>query len=284
MIAGMVLLSAALHPLWNMLLKGDADRAESWWLFTVLLAAISGTHGLLIGADFGAILEYLPLIATSWAGQILYGMALIRIYDRGDLSAYYPIVRASPIGIVGINALILGVGYPPAVLAGIVLTVGGAVWLQKKPGLRLLDDPQTLILAFVSMFGTAIYSLADARASAHVEPPVLFFAVEAALLVIYLPVMALLGHGFVGERAILLLSARPWRHLGAAVLCYASYSLILWSYKLGGDVAAVTTVRQASIPLSVLIGWAVLKELHLGRRLPASLLMVAGILVVIHAA
>ena len=56
-------------------------------------------------------------------------------------------------------------------------------------------------------------------------------------------------------------------------MCYVSYYLILWVYGHGGDVAAVTSVRQASIPFSVLIGGLWLKEPDMTRRLFASLIL-----------
>ena len=44
------------------------------------------------------------------------------------------------------------------------------------------------------------------------------------------------------------------------IMAYASYYLILLAYKYGGDVAAVTSVRQASIPILVLLGGFFLRE------------------------
>jgi len=57
--------------------------------------------------------------------------------------------------------------------------------------------------------------------------------------------------------------------------------LILAAYSYGGDVATVTTVRQLSIPISVVLGAMMLKEMLLGRRFIASLLLVVGIVLVI---
>jgi len=65
------------------------------------------------------------------------------------------------------------------------------------------------------------------------------------------------------------------------VMAYTSYYLILIAFKLGGDVAAVTSVRQASIPISVLLGGFFLREGAILRRLFASLLLAAGIGVII---
>ncbi|MEX0693485.1 MAG: hypothetical protein WD075_03475 [Rhodospirillales bacterium] len=281
LIAAMVVASACIHPFWNLLIKGDQDRVASWWLFTVMLSATGGIVCLVRGADVMSITQVLPLLALSVFGQYFYGLALIRIYEKGDLSAYYPIVRASPVGVVILGFLFLGNSYGPLVLLGVGCSVAGGFWLQKQPGRRLLDDPGTLAFAVVCMMGTALYSIVDARAVQIVAPEVLFFWVESCMILGYLPAFRLLGHRRIIPRAIGLMRDRPFRHLAAGGMAYASYMLILAAYSYGGDVAAVTTVRQLSIPISVLLGGMVLKEALVGRRFAASLLLVTGIVLVV---
>ncbi len=283
LIAALVFASACIHPLWNVLIKGDHDRAASWWLFTVMLSLLGGMVCLVRGADVLSIGAVLPLLAMSTLGQYVYGLTLISVYEKGDLSAYYPIIRASPVGVVILGVLFLGESYGLQVLLGIGLTVFGAFWLQKQPGRRLLDDPKTLLLSVVCMLGTAVYSISDAVAVKTVAPEVLFFWVETTMVFAYLPVFALMGQRRVVARAVGLMRARPVRHMAGGALAYTSYMLILAAYSYGGDVAAVTTVRQLSIPVSVLLGGMVLKEALLGRRFAASLLLVSGIVLVILA-
>ena len=76
---------------------------------------------------------------------------------------------------------------------------------------------------------------------------------------------------------------RPGCHLAAGVIAYASYLMILTAYQLGGNVAAVTSVRQASIPISVLLGGLYLREASMGLRLLWSLVLAGGILIIITA-
>ena len=52
-------------------------------------------------------------------------------------------------------------------------------------------------------------------------------------------------------------------------------------YQLGGNVAAVTSVRQASIPLSVVGAALILKEPSMGRRLCWAMVLTTGIVVII---
>ena len=129
--------------------------------------------------------------------------------------------------------------------------------------------------------GTAVYSITDSQAVQIVAPEVLFFWVETTMIFAYLPAFWLLGQRHVVPRAAQLMRVRPVRHLVAGGLAYASYMLILAAYSYGGDVATVTTVRQLSIPISVVLGAMMLKEMLLGRRFIASLLLVVGIVLVI---
>ena len=64
------------------------------------------------------------------------------------------------------------------------------------------------------------------------------------------------------------------------VLAYSSYYLILLAYQLGGDVAAVTAMRQASIPISVALGGLFLREGAMARRFFAAGLLALGIAVI----
>jgi drug/metabolite transporter (DMT)-like permease len=75
----------------------------------------------------------------------------------------------------------------------------------------------------------------------------------------------------------------PVRYLLAGCLSYASYYLILTAYGLGGDVVAVNCLRQVSIPLSVLLGGLFLREINISSRFSWSLLLVAGIVIIITA-
>ena len=53
------------------------------------------------------------------------------------------------------------------------------------------------------------------------------------------------------------------------------------AFQLGGEVATVTAVRQASIPISVLLGVFILREGKLGVRLGWSLILAAGIVILV---
>ena len=170
-------------------------------------------------------------------------------------------------------------------LAGIGLVLVGAFLLQYQPGARLLEEPKTLLLAFFAMCTHGIITLADAEAVQKVEPAVYMFVmytfvvpVMAFVFSIRLPVdrnpFTYLFAGWVRT---------PVRFAITGITAYASYYFILVTYQLGANVAAVSTVRQVSIPFSVLLGCLIYKEARMTARLLWSVLLAIGVIVIVLA-
>ena len=283
-VTGLVLLSAALHPLWNLMLKGN-EHPESVF-FTVLgLSVVLGfVQSQATGNDLLTLWQIWPLVLLSGCSVGVHGLMLVMALGRGDLSVYYPIIRSAPLGVVVIGFVVLGQTYSPSLLLGITLVLGGAFFLQYRPGVRLLSDPRTLLLAVAAMFTSAIYSVVDAAAVQQVQPVVMYFGQSVVGLATFaLLLYARQRHAGGPSASVLLASwvSHPWRHLTAASLAYISYFLILWAYQLGGNVAAVTSVRQASIPISVVGAALILKEPSMGRRLLWASVLTLGIIVIV---
>ena len=280
-IAGMVLLSAALHPLWNAMIKRDAHPEGAFVGNGTMLVIFAGAHSLIAGYDLLAITKIWHLLAITVTAKLVYTTSLVTMLRRGDLSAYYPIARSSPAFIAAVSVLFLGALYSPSALAGIAMVVVGAVWLQYKRGVRLLDNPVTLMFALVAMVGTGINSIADARAVQVVAPSVIFFWTFVFTLPGFVLVFTVLGGKTVTVPSLFPWLRNPLPYVRIGVLCYVSYLLILLAYQGGGEVAAVNAVRQASIPFSVLLGWMWMKETDVGQRILASLLLTAGIVIIV---
>jgi len=297
-IAAMVLASAAIHPFWNMLIKRHGDPRLSFIGLTVTITLCGFLHTLASGQDPLAGASVLPFILLSVSGQVLYGTCLTATLGRGDLSTYYPIIRASPVFVVVVGVALLGRQYSPVVLAGIAMVVAGGFFLLYRRGTNLLADPLTLGLAMVAMCGTGIYSLADAQLMRSIAPSVLVLWVDGFLIPYYVTLYILAPPRSARLKASTSLSAaidpraglRPFRPFRPSsmvwlvvpgLMAYASYVLILTAYQLDGEVAAVTAVRQASIPISVLLGGYFLREGAILRRLLASTLLGLGIILIV---
>lgn len=275
----LVLTSALIHPVWNLIIKKNPDPQLGYLFLTVTMGLCALMHGLATNADFAAALSILPLIGVSVGGQILYGTCLTATLKRGDLSAYYPIIRSSPVFVVLVSVLLFGKTYPLAVLLGIAMAVGGGFLLLYRRGTHIFENWRALGFALVAMCGTGIYSLADASIMQRIAPPVLVFSVEAVLALVY--ALFWLRRRTIASTPRARSLDFPMAYLLLpGVLAYTSYYLILLAYQLGGDVAAITSMRQASIPISVALGGLFLREGAMVRRFFAAGLVALGIAVI----
>lgn len=275
----LVLASAILHPMWNLLIKKNPDPQLGFLCLTIIFGLSAFIHGLWAGVNFGAVFSYLPLIGVSILGQLLYGNSLTATLKRGDLSAYYPIIRASPVFVVAFSVLFLGKSYALVILLGIALVVAGGYLLLYRRGTSIFNDPAALGFALIAMSGSGIYSLSDAVLMKSIEPQALAVAVEIAIIPVYAIRWyiqrnkddTVLAHmNFNGVAHLLL----------PGMIAYSSYYLILLAYQSGGEVAAVTALRQASIPISVALGGLFLREGAMARRFIAAGILTFGIILI----
>jgi len=183
--AALVLASAALHPLWYALVKRDPDPDAAFIGLNAGLALIAFVHALLRGVPLGSALGAWPLLLVSVCGQIAYGLAIVLVLKRGDLSAYYPIIRASPLAIVALSFLVLGERYRPVLLAGIALVLAGTFALQYRRGARLLAEPLNVGLAVLALLASAVYALADARLVRRIDPTAVLFWVQTITVPVF---------------------------------------------------------------------------------------------------
>lgn len=273
----MVLLSAAIHPFWNLIIKKEVHPERGYFLLLSGTATLALVHILIMGYEFSIPSTAWGLIALSLSGQIIYSVALTSTYRKGDISIYYPVIRASPLFVIAVSFLFFAKTYEWYVILGILIVLGAGAVLVIQPGKSAKFDPKTLLLALIAMCGTGIYSMSDAAATQIIPAPVLFFYVELNLAVCYGTIMRLSGKFHFSSIFMPSEFVSVRRCLLASILVYGSYILILQAYADGGDVALVTTVRQISIPLSVLMGGFWLRETGMFPRFIASGVLSAGI-------
>lgn len=282
-VAGAVLLAASIHPFRELILKSNSFPEAAYLGVIIVWAFIATGHALAMGADLSSGYLVWPMVVFSTIGLMFYYIGILTTLKTGDVSVYYPIIRAAPVFIVVFGWLVLGQIYGPIMLAGIGLTVIGAFFLQFRRGSKLLHQPATFATAVLAMAGMGVQSLADSEAMRTVEPAVLLVWVYLLLIpacALYFKIrrpagQPILKHLFGGWKIT------PFRYLAASVTSYLSYYLILVSYQLGGNVAAVSSLRQASIPLSVILSGYFLKEADTLGRLAWAGVLAAGIVVII---
>lgn len=274
---------AVLHPFRDLLLKGSTSIGAGYFVVMLIWLAIAVTQIIFQGHDISDVLPVWHVVLLSAIGITTYYIGILTAMKAGDLSIYYPIIRSAPVFMVFAGWLVLGETYGPVVLIGVALVTLGVWLLQHQPGSSLLHSPALLAVSLLAMAGMGTQSLADAHAMQQIEAPVLLFWEFAFALVFCAGYLLLRRPAGAGPFATLFQGWKDnlWRFATAGATGYLSYYLILTAYQHGGDAVAVNCIRQISIPLSVLLGGLILRELNMGNRFAWSLLIAFGIVVII---
>ena len=272
-----VLVSAIIHPLRELLLNKASNPIACYLGVAVVWLVLATFQNIIVGNDFRIPGDCWPLIVISASGLTLYYYGTLAAMKEGQMSIYYPIVRSSPIAIVIFSWFILGEKYTSLSVIAILVIFVGAIMLTPSP--VFLVKKKALALAFMAMAGSASYSISDAIAVQKVNPSTLLFYCYI-LVSLFLFLMLSFNNRIKKNTVIVLMEQWKldrYRILSAGVVSYCSYYLILIAFELGGDAAIVSAIRQASIPISVLLAGYFLKENETFRRLGWATLIAVGI-------
>lgn len=275
--------SAFCHAGWNFLLKRSGHKvaflgsfaAVAFLAFLVPTAIAIYVEGLSArGALYG-------LVTAALHG--VYGLALARGYQLGDLSAVYPISRGmGPALIPPLAVLLLGETASPAAGFGIALVVLGIYAVHIEGGesyglravlqpLRLLGRPATR-WALLTGALIAAYSIWDKAALDHITPLALNQFAMAGHALVLLPVAALVARGAV---------TAEWRErrssvLAAGVLAPLAYVLVLAALT-SSRISYVAPTREVGIVIGAVLGVAALGEGYGPWRVVGAALIVGGV-------
>ena len=294
----LLIIAAALHAGWNLLVKRASEKQIfTWW------AMVVGT------ACFAPLLAFsTPLPAAIWPYvlasalvETIYYLALLRAYTIGDFSLIYPLARgAAPAFLALWAALFLserphagGIAGLALLLVGLLLVGGAARRAMLRQGSVALAlgasgaaaQSRGSLLAFAGS-GTAaaltvaccisIYSVIDG-AAVRIAPPIPYtVAVIGASALMMTP--AVLAR--YGRQAVVAEWRANWaRIVLVGILTLVTYALVLQAYALG-RVSYAGAVREISVVFAALVGWRWLGEGFGGWRVTGALLIFAGILVI----
>ena len=282
----LILFSALMHALWNLLVKQSRDKTVFiWWMFTCAFGLLN-LYLVLPGHPFPVFTpQYLLLTASAAACFVLYHWFTGRAYLKGDLSLTYPLAQTSMLYVPIWGVLLLGEKISPTGLSGILLIVLGAYSVQLRRihlgdllrPLRNLGDSSVqaaLLAGLIYSFGAIL----DKQGVSHYS--VYHFT--------YTLVLFMLGY-------MSLNLLRP-RYRGRVLAeWHASRKLILWSgpimlgsfltFRYGLQLAPVSyavPLRQVSLLVGVAIGILFLKESYGRMRLASVGLILAGVFFIWH--
>ncbi|HRU05407.1 MAG TPA: EamA family transporter [Candidatus Brocadiia bacterium] len=260
----LVLLATVMHASWNLLVRAKRVEAACFWRMHLAVVAL-GAPAALAGALLLPAWDGVVTLAVAASGVCcgFYFFCLARAYGEGDFTTVYPAARALPV--LAVAAADVLRGRHPSV-AGWIGMVGVAVgcFLVPLHSIRELRLARYFNRATLWILGAAAgtvgYSLIDKIAQEHIpRGPASaalycywFYACSAAALALF---FRLAGHKLPRPAGL------GWTVPAAAgALSFASYAIVLSVYQFTSRASYVVALRQFSIVIGVVAGFALFRE------------------------
>lgn len=276
----LILISALMHALWNLLVKRSSDKTVFiWWMFV----ASGGLFTLMIpfmSAPFvPPPVRTLLLCMLGAVCFVLYHLFNGRAYRGGDLSLVYPLCQTSMIYVPIWGGLFLHERISPAGAGGIMLVLLGtySIQLQRFSVAEVVRPFRNLRTPSVRDALTAgfIYSIGSAAEKSGVGSySPLYFTYLMVLTMLALMSINMIRSKY--RKVISVELKRNWKLIIASgPVMMASFLTFRYGLNLA-PVSYAVPVRQVSIVIGVLIGILFLKESYGRIRLISAVLILAG--------
>lgn len=276
----LVLLSAVAHSTWNLLLKQSTHKVAFLGLATAIAFTVFLPAAVASALIDGAGVKGLLLGLVTAVLHALYGTFLTRGYRLGDLSIVYPVSRGMGLALIPLGAaVLLDERISPLAVVGIGLIAIGVYAIHLEP--RALRDVLQPLRAINSAAGRtavltgaiiAAYSLWDKNALDYLSPIPLNQFGMTGLTAILVP-FALRGGLPEIETEW---RQRPWAIISAGLMIPAAYLLVLAAFTTS-RVSYIGPAREVGIVFGTMFGVLLLGEGYSGLRIPASLIIVSGV-------
>ena len=212
-----------------------------------------------------------PYVAASAVLEAAYFFLLTAGYDRGDLSAVYPLVRGSaPVLVLAVSVAFLGAKLSAPAAVGVVGIGAGVVAVR---GLGRRASGAAVGLALLCGASVAGYTLVDNEGVTHAGP-VPYLTLVLAPVAVLSPFAVRRSRGW----PALMAYARASRAsvVAAGIGMVGAYVLTLAALKLAAA-APVAAVRETSVLIAVVAAAAMGQERFDRVRLAAAAAIAAGI-------
>jgi drug/metabolite transporter (DMT)-like permease len=276
----LIVFSAFMHALWNLLVKSSVDKTVFiWWMFVSSGLLLNVTLLFLPGSFPVPDLRILLLGAVGGVCFMLYHLFNGRAYRDGDMSLTYPLAQTSMLyvpvwGMLFFNERLSTIG-----LLGIALIAAGAYSIQLRSltlgevlrPFRSLREPPVMA-ALSAGFIYSVGAVVD-KIGVMTYPPFHFTYLLVMFMLLFMTAN-LLRPCYKGR---IIDEWRRNRHLilAAGPVMMGSFLTFRFGLQLA-PISYAVPVRQVSLLIGVLIGVLFLRE-SCGRiRFAAALVILAG--------
>lgn len=276
----LILFSALMHALWNLLVKRSRDKTVFiWWMFTsstsLMVLALP-----LVGPFPVPSWRVVGLAAVGALCFMLYHLFSGRAYRSGDLSVIYPLAQTAMFWVPIWGILLLGEKVSGLGLAGVGLILFGAYSIQLRalawsevvrPFLSLRDP--TVLAALAAGFIYSVGAVID-KTGVMLYPPFHFTFLLVIFMLLFMT-LNVMRPKYRGRVMAEYLNSRPLV-IAAGPVIMASFLSFRFGLQMSPMSYAVP-VRQVSLLIGVLIGVLFLGEACGRIRFIAALFILAGV-------
>ncbi len=270
-----VLGAAALHALWNSLVKSASDKFLSSAIVAIWCGLVAVIAALALPRPASATF---PFIIASALIHIVYFMLVGLLYRSADLSVAYPIMRGLAPLIAAIIALVtLGEAPAPIASLGVAALVAGVLAMGASGFAHGRINRSTILVALANSAVIAIYSVIDGE-GARISGAGASFAfaynswADALTALAYAPIILCLR----GRAAVVAFSQGWRRGLIGGLAAFLGYAIVIWAMTRA-PIAVVAALRETSVVFAAIIGVVALGEPFHSQRALAVLGILAGI-------
>ncbi len=275
----LLLTSALMHALWNLILKKSEIKyvAMNWQVLLGGAAAIIAIFFL------GLPPRSLWLFAiASGILETLYFLLLMYAYTDHDFSLIYPVARGAAPALVVIWAAIFLLEIPTTGgLFGILLIVLGLVIIGATSLFQNHENKphgKGIMLALGVAFIISVYTIVDGTAVKREPDAALPYALSMFAIVPLLTtpvVVRRFGWGVFAEAW----REQRWRLVLGGALGVVAYTTALFAYSFA-PLNYSEAIREVSVLIGAFFGWRFLGEKMGGYRLVGAMVIFAGILMI----
>ncbi|HLO17744.1 MAG TPA: DMT family transporter [Anaerolineales bacterium] len=273
----LLLTSASLHALWNLLLKRSQEKyiAMGWQVI------LSGVFAFFLLIFTGLPPRSMWLFAViSMLLEAVYFILLSNAYSDSDFSLVYPIARGTAPAFLMLWSILFlrekptlgGVFGVSTIVCGMVI-IGATSLLQNRGGKLHLKG---VIVALAVALIISLYTLIDGTAVKNGPP--LPYALTMFMLVPFLTTTYNVRR-FGWKHFIAAWNGPRLPLIVAAVLGVIAYLLALLAYAFA-PISYSGAIREVSVVIGAFLGWQFLDEKLGGTRVLGSMIIFAGILII----
>jgi drug/metabolite transporter (DMT)-like permease len=267
-----VLAAAAMHAVWNAMIKVRLDRFASISLMSVGMGLFAAPVLPFVPAPQGMTWFWLALSTALHTG---YKFFLAKSYETGDLAQSYPLARGTAPLLTTFGGIVLLHELPSAGAAlGILLLCSGTLLMSLRGGGLTTIGRRAAGYALLTSVFIAGYTLSDGTGARGAASATAY----AAWLFLFDGVWSILFVAMLRGRVVFRAMLPEWRMgVVAGFLSAFAYWIAMWAMTKA-PIAAVAALRETSILFAMLISVAALGEVMTRWRAAAALFIVAGVI------